>query len=245
VRCSFISDLHLDAATPERNEAFQRFVRAESTRCDELYILGDLTEAWLGDDDDSPFADFLRNELKSAAARCRVHLMHGNRDFLIGETFARTCAITLIPDPYMVERSGKRILVCHGDSLCTDDLAYQQTRTVLRSQAWQSEVLARSLADRRTLADSMRAQSRATNANKPANIMDVAEHAVAHARRLHRADAIVHGHTHRPGIHTIAGDAPQRGVRYVLGDWDRCGWVLRLDDDFTLLRFALAGRCEI
>ncbi len=245
MRCSFISDLHLDSATPQRNEAFQRFLRAESARCDELYILGDLTEAWVGDDDDSPFADFLRSELKNAAARCRIHLMHGNRDFLIGEIFARACAIQLIRDPYVIERGSRRILLCHGDSLCTDDLAYQQTRAVLRSQDWQSDVLARSLADRRALADSLRAQSRAANANKPANIMDVSADAVAHAGRIHSADAIVHGHTHRPGIHAIADVSHRQRVRYVLGDWDRCGWVLRLDDDFTLLRFPLAGRCEI
>lgn len=244
MKCSFISDLHLDSATPQRNEAFQRFLRAESARCDELYILGDLTEAWVGDDDDSPFADLLRTGLKDAADRCRIHLMHGNRDFLIGKAFAHACAINLIPDPWVIERSDQRIVLCHGDSLCTDDLAYQQTRAMLRSQKWQSDTLARSLADRRVLADSLRAQSRATNANKPDNIMDASADAVGEVQRLHRADAIVHGHTHRPGIHAI-GDSHRRGVRYVLGDWDRCGWVLRLEDDFTLLRFPLAGRCEI
>jgi UDP-2,3-diacylglucosamine hydrolase len=245
VRCSFISDLHLDSATPRRNEAFQRFLRAESARCDELYILGDLTEAWVGDDDDSLFADLLRTELKNAATSCRIHLMHGNRDFLIGEVFARACAINLIADPCVIERSGHRILLCHGDSFCTDDLAYQQTRAVLRSRNWQSDVLAKSLPDRRALANSLRAQSRATNANKAANIMDVAADAVGHAQQLHCVDAIVHGHTHRPGIHTIGDDSRRRGVRYVLGDWDRCGWVLRLENDFTLLRFPLAGPCEI
>lgn len=245
MRSSFISDLHLDSATPQRNEAFQRFLRAESGQCDELYILGDLTEAWVGDDDDSPFADLLRTEFENAAARCRIHLMHGNRDFLIGEVFARACAVNLIPDPCVIERGGQRILLCHGDSLCADDLPYQQTRATLRSHEWQSDILARSLADRRELANSLRAQSRATNANKPANIMDVSAEAVGHAQRLHCADAIVHGHTHRPGIHTITDDSRRLGIRYVLGDWDRCGWVLRLERDFTLLRFPLAGRCEI
>ena len=245
MRCSFISDLHLDSATPQRSAAFQRFLRAESAYCDELYILGDLTEVWVGDDDDSPFVDLIRTELKSAAARCRIHLMHGNRDFLIGEAFASACAINLIPDPFVIERTNQRILLCHGDSFCTDDLPYQQTRATLRSQRWQSEILAKSLADRRALANSLRAQSRAANANKPDNIMDVSQEAVGHAQRLHEADAIVHGHTHRPGIHAIGDASHRRAVRYVLGDWDRCGWVLRLEDDFTLLRFPLAGRCEI
>jgi UDP-2,3-diacylglucosamine hydrolase len=230
---------------PQRNESFQRFLRAETANCDELYILGDLTEAWIGDDDESPFAEFLRTELKIAAASCRVHLMHGNRDFLIGKTFASACAINLVPDPLVIERSNQRILLCHGDSLCTDDLAYQQTRTLLRSRDWQSDILARPLADRRALADSLRTQSRSTNANKPANIMDVSADAVGRALRLHHADAIVHGHTHRPGIHAIGEASHPQGIRYVLGDWDRCGWVLRLEDDFTLLRFPLVGRCEI
>ena len=244
MRCSFVSDLHLDSTTPERIEAFRRFIRHESDRCDELYLLGDLTEAWVGDDDDSAFADLLRAELIFASARCRVQLMHGNRDFLIGERFANACAITLIDDPWVIERNGKRLLLCHGDAFCTADLAYQQTRAVLRSGLWRDDVLARSLEDRRALAISMRAQSRATNANKPANIMDAVETAVSHARDFHHADVIVHGHTHRPGIHPIdAGDRAR--IRYVLGDWDRCGWVLRFEDDFSLLRFPLAGRCEI
>lgn len=245
MRCSFISDLHLDSATPQRIKAFQQFLRAESARSDEIYILGDLTEAWVGDDDDSTFAGLLRTELKNAGMRCRTYFMHGNRDFLIGAAFARACAIELIGDPTVIERAGQRILLCHGDSLCTDDHAYQRTRAVLRSQKWQRDVLARPLAERRALAHSMRAQSRATNANKPDNIMDVSQDAVGHAQALHRVDAIIHGHTHRPGIHPIGDASQQRGVRYVLGDWDRCGWVLRLEKEFTLLRFPLVGRCEI
>jgi UDP-2,3-diacylglucosamine hydrolase len=241
VRCSFVSDLHLDVDTPTRNAAFAEFLTSESSRCDELYILGDLTEVWIGDDDDSPFAEWLHRQLAAASARCRLFLMHGNRDFLLGQAFAARCGVALVPDPYVVERNGRRLLLCHGDALCVDDVAYQRTRAVLRSPDWQRDVLAKTLDERRALAASMRAQSRASNANKPAQIMDAAFAAVDRLADRHAADAIVHGHTHRPAIHRSAG-APRR---YVLGDWDRCGWVLRFDGAFTLLRFALAHRCEI
>ena len=241
MRCSFISDLHLDADTPARNDAFAEFLARESSRCDEIYILGDLTEVWVGDDDDSAFAQTLQRRISDARAACRVLLMHGNRDFLIGETFAERCGIELLADPHVVVRNGRRLLLCHGDGLCTDDLAYQRVRTTLRSIEWQRDVLAKSIDERRSLAASMRAQSRASNANKPSNIMDAASDAVDRLARDHSADAIVHGHTHRPAIHRSANGP----TRYVLGDWDRCGWVLRFDGAFTLLRFPLEHRCEI
>lgn len=241
MKCSFISDLHLDSTTPERVDAFARFLRRESSRCDELYLLGDLTEVWIGDDDDSPFAQALKVELAAAAANCRIRLMHGNRDFLIGDEFARSSRVELIDDPFVIDRNGQRLLLCHGDALCVDDVAYQRTRSVLRSQAWQTDVKAKPLAERRKLADAMRAQSRAANANKPSNIMDVAESAVADIVSQHEAAALIHGHTHRPGIHAIGKAA----TRYVLGDWNRCGWLLRFDGSFSLLRFPLAGHCEI
>lgn len=243
MRCSFISDLHLESTAPERIDAFHRFLRRESSRCDELYLLGDLTEAWIGDDDDSSFATALKAALRDARRRCRVRLMHGNRDFMIGADFARACGLELIDDPCLIERNGKRVLLCHGDALCTDDVPYQQMRLVLRSQAWQDDIKSKTLAERRSLASAMREQSRAANANKPNNIMDVADEAVAALASRYSADAIVHGHTHRPGIHPI--DGRPGNVRYVLGDWDRCGWLLRFDGTFSLMRFPLAVHCEI
>ncbi len=242
MRCSFISDLHLDASAPGLVTAFRKFVRHESTRCDELFILGDLTEVWVGDDDDSAFANALRADLRLAATHCRVYLMHGNRDFLIGAAFASTCGIKLITDPHVIERSGKRLLLSHGDAWCTKDVAYQQTRSLLRSRGWQDSVLAQSLADRRALADSMRAESRVSNANKSANIMDVTEAAVVDALTTHRADIIIHGHTHRPAIHA---NHLGRVIRFVLGDWGRCGWVLRFEGSFDLVRFPLADPHEV
>jgi len=244
VRCSFISDLHLDSTTPTRIAAFQRFISSEAERADEIYVLGDLTETWVGDDDDSAFAALLREALESAAKRCRLHLMHGNRDFLIGEHFASAAGLHLVEDPYVIERNGVRLLLSHGDAFCTDDVEYQKLRATVRSKDWQDRVLTMALSERRALADSMRAQSRATNANKPSNIMDADGDAIASALRFHNADAVVHGHTHRPGI-SIVRTADRDRFRYVLGDWDRCGWVLRFADDFNLLRFPLAGHYEI
>ena len=241
MRCSFVSDLHLDATTPERVDAFHRLLRRESSRCDEFYLLGDLTEAWIGDDDDSSFVEALKSELLDAGRHCRVRLMHGNRDFLIGDDFARACGVELIDDPIMIERNGRRLVLSHGDSLCTDDLPYQTTRAVLRSRAWQDDVKSKPLSERRSLANAMRAQSRAANANKPNNIMDAADDAIAEVISRYAADALVHGHTHRPGIHPIG----EKAIRYVLGDWNRCGWLLRFDETFSLLRFPLAGHCEI
>jgi len=241
VKCSFISDLHLDADTPARNDAFAAFLAREARRCEELYILGDLTEVWVGDDDASAFAEALCEQLLDASKTCRVYLMHGNRDFLIGEPFAKRCGIQLLADPHVIERNGRRLLLCHGDSLCTDDVAYQRVRATLRSNQWRRDVLAKSIDERRRLAASMRAQSRASNANKPSQIMDVAPRAVARIVHDHSVDAIAHGHTHRPAIHRSV-DGP---TRYVLGDWDRCGWVLRFDGAFTLQRFPLERRCEI
>ena len=240
MRCSFISDLHLDADTPERNDAFARFLTNESSYCDELYILGDLTEVWVGDDDDSAFAETLRRCLADSSSRCRIFLQHGNRDFLIGNAFAARCGLEVLPEIHIIARDGKRVLLCHGDILCTNDVAYQRTRATLRSPAWQRDVLSKSIDERRSLAASMRSQSRATNANKPAQIMDTAPDAIDRLAREHAIDAIVHGHTHRPAVHRSDGPVP----RYVLGDWDRCGWVLRFDGAFTLQRFALARRCE-
>ena len=241
MRCSFVSDLHLDADTPARNDAFVHFLARESRSCDELYILGDLTDVWVGDDDDSAFATMLRQRLSDACDGCRVYLMHGNRDFLIGQAFADRCGIELIGDPHLIERNGRRLLLCHGDSLCTDDVAYQRVRATLRSAEWQRDVLSKSITERRSLAASMRVQSRASNANKPSQIMDVARDAVDRTARDRAADAIVHGHTHRPAIHR-SGNGP---ARYVLGNWERCGWVLRFDGAFTLLCFPLERRCEI
>lgn len=233
----YVSDLHLSHGEEPQFRTLTALLQTESRRVDAIYILGDLCEVWVGDDDDSPFADALRAALTDAARHTRVLVMHGNRDFLLGETFAAQCNCELIGDPYRIDA---RTLVAHGDAFCIDDEEYQQVRALLRSQAWQTDVLQRSLAERRELAQSMREQSLATNANKAENIMDVAPAEVARVAAEYDVQRVIHGHTHRPGVHT----APW-GHRYVLGAWDHCGWLLR-DSGATpqLECFALMGSYE-
>jgi UDP-2,3-diacylglucosamine hydrolase len=226
LRRLFVADLHLaDPASPQ----FRTLARLFEESCDavdEVYLLGDLCEAWVGDDDDGALAQAVAGVLSAAARHMRVHFMPGNRDFLLGARFAAATGIRLIDDPHLLPGG---LLLAHGDAFCTDDVAYQSTRTIVRSDAWQAEILARNLAQRRQLAADLRAQSRATNANKPENIMDVNAAAVARAVHEVGARTLIHGHTHRPGIHR-----ERWGTRYVLGAWERCAWVVR--DDTGRLR---------
>ena len=232
----FISDLHIDESRPHILAGLQRLIETEADTVDALYILGDLVEVWVGDDDDGLTATAVRETLTTAARRCAVQVMHGNRDFLFGERFATETGVTLIDDPALIDVDGQRVLIAHGDAYCTGDAEYQQLRTMLRSQEWQAGVLAMSLAERRALAAAMRAKSVAANENKADNIMDVTPAAVQAALAEANATLLVHGHTHRPGIHDLGGG----GRRIVLGDWQRCGWKLTLrEGDAALTCFAL------
>lgn len=221
----FISDLHIDQTRPAVLAGLQRLVDAEASTVDSLFILGDLVEVWVGDDDDGPIAAAIRETLRAASRRCRLFVMHGNRDFLIGPQFAADAGATLLDDPSIVEVDHQRILVAHGDAYCTRDTEYQRLRTMFRSPAWQGHVLASSLDERRALAASLRAKSIAANENKAANIMDVTPDSVQQALDEAEASLMVHGHTHRPGIHDLGNGRR----RIVLGDWDPCGWKLRLE----------------
>ncbi len=203
---------------------------------DAIYVLGDLFEVWVGDDDDRPIANRVRDALAAAARHCRIFVMRGNRDFLFGERFADDTGATLLPDPALAEVDGERLLLAHGDAYCTGDAEYQRVRAQLRSAAWRRDVLSKSLADRRALAAKMRAASMAANANKPDNIMDVAGQAVEDALRHAGVETLIHGHTHRPAIHNLRGGRR----RIVLGDWNRCAWKLTLrGGDAALTCFAL------
>lgn len=232
----FVSDLHIDATRPAVLAGLQRLVDREASTVDAFYILGDLVEVWVGDDDDGPVATSIRAALTAASRRCAVYVMHGNRDFLIGARFARHTGATLIDDPSVVEVDGDRVLLAHGDAYCTGDVEYQRLRTLVRSSAWQTEVLSSTIEQRRALAASLRARSIAANENKAANIMDVTPGSVRRAVADAGVSLMVHGHTHRPGIHDLGGGRR----RIVLGDWGRCGWQLRLDrGDAALTCFPL------
>ena len=232
----FVSDLHIDESRPHVLAGLKRLIDAEADTVDDLYILGDLVEVWVGDDDDGPAANEVRETLAAATQRCAVHVMHGNRDFLFGERFAADTGATLMDDPATIAVDGERVLVAHGDAYCTGDTEYQRVRAMLRSPDWQAGVLATSLPDRRALAAAMRARSVAANENKADNIMDVAPAAVAAALAEADAALLVHGHTHRPGIHDLGNGRR----RIVLGDWQRCGWKLTLrQGDAALTCFPL------
>ena len=221
----FISDLHIDETRPAVLAGLRRLVDAEAPCVDALYILGDLVEVWVGDDDDGPVATSIRETLTAAAHHCAVYVMHGNRDFLIGAEFAKQTGATLIDDPSVVDIDNQRVLLAHGDAYCTADVEYQRLRTLFRSSTWQSEVLSSTLEERRALAASLRAKSIAANENKAANIMDVTPSSILQAMDDAAVSLMVHGHTHRPGIHDL-GDGRRR---LVLGDWNRCGWKLQLN----------------
>ncbi len=221
-----ISDLHLDASVPNRLDALGNLLVLESEKVETIYVLGDLVEAWVGDDDDSQFTKELRSVLVACNQRVAVYLMHGNRDFLIGKKFEKDTGARLIDDPIVVEVEGRRVLLAHGDAFCTKDQQYQQMRNLFRSADWQRDILSRSLQERIQLANEMREQSRQSNANKSQNIMDVTDEVVRSVMQENECDILIHGHTHRPGIHRL----DQNKTRYVLGDWNRCGWLARIED---------------
>ena len=236
----FISDLHLDDARPEAVALFGRFIDEEARGADALYILGDLFEAWVGDDDPSEAGAFVASKLRALAdAGVPVYFMHGNRDFLLGAKYADRAGMTLLPDPAVVLVAGRPVLLMHGDTLCTDDVAYQQFRAQSRDPQWQAQFLLQPLPARQAFADQARAASKAHQAGLQAAgamdaITDVTPHAVEAALRRFGIDTLVHGHTHRPAIHDVAVDG-RACQRIVLGDWYDQGSVLRMDATGTTL----------
>ncbi len=237
----FISDLHLDLSRPKVIDAFKQFLTEEASSADALYILGDFFEAWIGDDDRSDLNTDISNALKQLVdSGTPVYLMHGNRDFLIGEDFCQQSGCQLITDPVVVNLYGQKTLLMHGDSLCTDDVSYMEFRMQCRSQAWQSAVLAKPLEERRLLAQQLRANSREAMSNKAEDIMDVNQQAVADILKQYDTDLLIHGHTHRPDIHSLSIE-DKTATRIVLGDWESYGWVLRYqpDNNYSLDKFAI------
>jgi UDP-2,3-diacylglucosamine hydrolase len=211
----FASDQHLRALDDPNVERFLSFLDEVEAYGDALYLLGDVFEAYLGDDDDDPLLSLLAQRLARLSQRCALFLAHGNRDFLIGTGFAARSGAQLLGDETVCELGDRRALLMHGDSLCVDDAAYQALRGQLRASTWQAQFLAQPLAARRAFASSAREQSKAHTAMSPAEIMDVNDGAVAAAMARHSADILIHGHTHRPAVHRSAA-----GSRVVLPDWD-------------------------
>lgn len=225
----FISDLHLCASRPQVTAAFERLLAGPALQAGTLYILGDLFEYWAGDDDlDDPFNARVIAALAACGRLIPVHFMHGNRDFLAGPQFARAAALQLLPDPVIADIAGQRVLLSHGDTLCTDDAAYRQFRAEVRNPQWASRFLALSLAERKRQIESLRRRSEIEKRAKAMAIMDVNQQAVEQFMRDHGCTRLIHGHTHRPGRHNFLVDG-QPCERIVLGDWHEQGSYLRCD----------------
>lgn len=226
----FISDLHLDAERPEITELFGRFIDEEARSADALYILGDLFEAWVGDDDPSETGAFVAGKLRGLRdAGIPVYFMPGNRDFLLGDAYARRAGVTILPDPSVVMLHGKPALLMHGDTLCSADVAYQQFRAQTRNPQWQRQFLSQPLDARIAFAQQARAASQGRQSELKAQgamdaITDVTLATVDAAFARFGVDTLIHGHTHRPAVHEHVG-----GKRIVLGDWYEQGSVLRID----------------
>jgi len=218
-RTLFVSDLHLDEERPAAVARFGQFLGKIAPGADALYILGDLFEYWVGDDGLAlPFPGRVAAMIAPLAREVPTFFMHGNRDFLVAERFARETAVKLLPDPTQVDLYGEPALLVHGDTLCTDDTQYQAFRAHVRDPAWQRAQLARPLEQRVAIAQGMRAQSEAAKGAKAAGIMDVNPAAVEEAFVQCGCRLMIHGHTHRPGrhVHRVEG---RECVRWVLADW--------------------------
>jgi UDP-2,3-diacylglucosamine hydrolase len=237
----FVSDVHLDAASPAAIEQFLEFLREQAAGAQALYILGDMFEVWIGDDDPEPEKERVRAGLRMlTSSGVAVFVLHGNRDFLIGRGFCESTGCRLMADPIISEFDGERILLTHGDALCTDDHSYQELRSIVRTPAWQRKFLALPVADRDMLANQARAGSKHHTANTIPNIMDVNPAAVVAAFRATGVSRIIHGHTHRPGIHEIVIDG-QTVQRIVLGAWYEEGSYLRYENGrYELLKLSRA-----
>jgi len=215
----FASDVHLSESDPATLAAFVDFLAHVAPAASALYLLGDLFEYWVGDDDDNALSQRIASALAALAAQgVAVYLMHGNRDFLIGQQFADAAHAQLLTDPYLIDAFGQPLLLSHGDALCTDDLAYQQFRSTVRAPAWQQAFLARPLADRRAEVARIRAMSEAAKETKSMDIMDVNPQAVVALLEGWTGANLVHGHTHRPGRHVHPASDGDR-IRWVLPDW--------------------------
>ncbi len=227
----FISDLHLCSGRPQSNLCFFGFLEREARNADSLYILGDLFEYWVGDDDlDDPFNTTVIAALaRLVASGVPTYLMHGNLDFVIGEAFARASGVTLLPDPTLIELHGQAVLLMHGDTLCTLDLEYQAFRREARSQTWISDLLHQPLAQRKAAVEALRRKSEHEKRGKAAEIMDVAPAEVEAILRRYGYPRLIHGHTHRPArhVHTVDGHVCER---WVLADWYQGGSYLACDE---------------
>ena len=232
----FISDLHLDHKREDIKKAFFKFLESEAYEFKNLYILGDLFEVWIGDDFEDDFTNQVISKLKKfSQSNKNIYIMHGNRDFLLGEKFAEKCGAKLIPDPLILDDKGKKIMLSHGDIFCTDDMEYQDFKEKVRNEKWKIEFLSKNLRDREEIAKNLRKESAVKNTKKQDYLMDVNKSEVEKIAQENEIEILIHGHVHRPKIHNEVF-----GQRIVLGDWDKKYWFISLIDEQVNLH-----SCEI
>ena len=224
----FISDLHLSQERPGIKQLFLQFLQGPARQAEALYILGDLFEAWLGDDMVLPDYQDAIKALKTLSQSVPVYIMYGNRDFLMREGFEAMTGAQLLDEEVVIDLYGTPTLLMHGDTLCTDDTAYQQFRSMVRNPTWQAELLSKSPAERLELARKYREISKAETSGKAAGIMDVNQSTVEQCMKKHHVRQLIHGHTHRPALHEFELDG-QAAKRFVLKDWYQTGGMLVCD----------------
>ena len=226
----FVSDLHLEDQRPDITRALFHLLAQKRGEITQLFLLGDIFEVWLGDDTPSACADDLARQLKSLADDgIGIFLMHGNRDFLLGDAYADRCGATLIDEPYPLKVAGHNAILLHGDALCTRDAEYIAFRRMVRNPSWIEDFLSKPLPERIAIGRSLREKSQESAMTKQQAIMDVTPDEVVAMMESHSADLMIHGHTHRPAVHNLQL-RDGAGVRVVLGDWYQQGWYLEADD---------------
>ncbi len=232
----FISDLHLSPERPEITAALEGFLANQAKDATALYILGDFFDAWVGDDDHCDFATHIKNLLIEQSKRgIKVFFIRGNRDFMIGEALANACNFTLLEDETVVELYGKRVLLMHGDTLCTADVEYQEFRKMVRNPVWQQQVLALPISQRHAMAADLRSKSKSMNAMKAEDIMDVTLDEVVNIMDEFRVKVLIHGHTHRSAHHEFE-EKGKNHSRWVLGDWHSNARYIRADEETLELK---------
>ena len=236
----FIADLHLCENRPDITACFLRFLKDDAIEAEKLYILGDLFEAWVGDDDDSPYLKTIADALtKLSQIGTKIYFIHGNRDFLLGKSYAKKAKMQLLPEIETIELYGQTVVIMHGDTLCTRDINYQVFRKKSRSWWWQTAVKSLPLFIRKKMAVNYRKQSAAATAVKSQEIMDVTESEVVTCLEQYQSQLLIHGHTHRPAVHEIMANG-ENAQRIVLGDWYEQGaWLKVTPESIELLNHPL------
>ena len=241
----FIADLHLAQNRPDITACFLHFLENEATQAQTLYILGDLFEAWIGDDDDSAYLKTIAKALATLSSfGTNIYYIHGNRDFLLGKRFAKKSAMVLLPEIDLIDLYGQHVVIMHGDTLCTRDIAYQKFRKKSRSWWWQTMVKSLPLFVRKKIAADYRKKSAAATSMKSQDIMDVTPSEVVNCLQTYQSQLLIHGHTHRPAIHHLTANG-EKAQRIVLGDWYEQGaWLKVTPSSIELLNRPLVNKSQ-